>query len=308
MSQANRRRWRPLVQHCRQQPGVDQQIERSGVSARLHIGTSHQQHAAALAAVGLQPEYDAFNDWHGFRADLQDPLDPPPGASEHPLASAEWREVTAAEYFERVVAQDGSAEQLKHAALRPNIEYQEADAHSSGLPAACADLVTVAQALHWFDHPRFYREARRILRPHTGVLAAWTYRLPVLNAPDHPAQKLLLHLYEEVLGPWWDPRRRLVDQGYRGIEPSDSSDFDTVTRHELESTKTQTLDQVLGWLHSWSAYHTYLKEQPDKPDPLVQFRQDLLRACGEQATGETEVTFTLPFDLIVAKGPKEVLM
>jgi hypothetical protein len=38
----------------------------------------------------------------------------------------------------------------------------------------------------------------------------------------------------------------------------------------------------LGWLHSWSAYHTYLKEQPDKPDPLVQFRQDLLKACGEQ--------------------------
>lgn len=53
-------------------------------------------------------------------------------------------------YFNKVVALDGSAQQLQHADRQhANVEYQQADAHSTGLPDACADLVTVAQALHW---------------------------------------------------------------------------------------------------------------------------------------------------------------
>lgn len=56
------------------------------------------------------------------------------------------------------------------------IELVAADAHNTGLPDACADLVAVAQALHWLDVPAFAREAARLLRPH-GSLAAWSYGL-----------------------------------------------------------------------------------------------------------------------------------
>jgi ubiquinone/menaquinone biosynthesis C-methylase UbiE len=65
------------------------------------------------------------------------------------LTTALWPD-PAAEHFETVIAQDGSAEQLQHADRQhANIQYQQADAHSMGLPDHCADLVTVAQALHW---------------------------------------------------------------------------------------------------------------------------------------------------------------
>ena len=61
-------------------------------------------------------------------------------------------------------------------AQAPNIEYQQAAAEHTGLPDSSVDLITVAQALHWFDLDAFYTEARRVLRP-GGTLAAWTYTL-----------------------------------------------------------------------------------------------------------------------------------
>lgn len=54
-----------------------------------------------------------------------------------------------AKHFETVIALDGSAEQLRHAAQAPNVQYRHADAHDTGLPDGCADLVTAASALHW---------------------------------------------------------------------------------------------------------------------------------------------------------------
>jgi ubiquinone/menaquinone biosynthesis C-methylase UbiE len=78
--------------------------------------------------------------------------------------------------FQKVIALDANTQQLAHARHAPNIEYMLADAHHTGLPDNCADLVTAASALHWFDQKVFYREARRILKP-GGTLAAWAIPL-----------------------------------------------------------------------------------------------------------------------------------
>eukprot|EP00878_Enallax_costatus_P001399 GHUV01001549.1.p1 GENE.GHUV01001549.1~~GHUV01001549.1.p1 ORF type:complete len:236 (+),score=33.51 GHUV01001549.1:151-858(+) len=154
--------------------------------------------------------------------------------------------VHLAECYQRVIALDGSAEQLQHAVQKPNIEYQQADAHQTGLPDHCADLVTVAQALHWFRHSEFYQEVRRILKP-TGTFAAWTYCLPILQHRQHPAQAVLCKLYEDTLGPYWAGPRRHVDVGYRGIEPS-SNDFLTVVRRDMESSQEQSVDELVRCL------------------------------------------------------------
>jgi spermidine synthase len=66
-----------------------------------------------------------------------------------------------------------------------------------------------------FEIQEFYREVRRILKP-TGTFAAWTYNLPVLIAETHPAHLAQLHIYDHILGPYWEPRRRLVEQDYAG--------------------------------------------------------------------------------------------
>lgn len=76
----------------------------------------------------------------------------------------------------QVLATDGNEQQLRHAAPAPNVTYQHGDAHSIPLQDSSADLVTAASALHWFELPRFYREVRRVLKPH-GCLAAWAIPL-----------------------------------------------------------------------------------------------------------------------------------
>src|SRR5689334_7229839 len=57
--------------------------------------------------------------------------------------------VELAKYFKRVVATDPSSAQIRNAEARDNIEYRVAQANEAVLPARSADLVTVAQALHW---------------------------------------------------------------------------------------------------------------------------------------------------------------
>src|SRR5262249_42826515 len=76
--------------------------------------------------------------------------------------------------FERIIATDASAEQIAAAPRRGNVEYRVALAEESGLENESIGLLTVAQALHWFNHERFFAEARRVLKP-DGILAAWVY-------------------------------------------------------------------------------------------------------------------------------------
>ncbi|WP_255372721.1 class I SAM-dependent methyltransferase [Corynebacterium sp. CNJ-954] len=76
-----------------------------------------------------------------------------------------------ADYFDRVLAFDPSESQIAAASDHPNVTYEVASAEALPVPDSSADLVTAAQAAHWFALPDFYAEARRIGRP--GALIAW---------------------------------------------------------------------------------------------------------------------------------------
>lgn len=54
----------------------------------------------------------------------------------------------------------------------------DASAESTTLPAASVDLVSVAQAFHWFDRARFRAESLRILRPGGVAALIWNVREP----------------------------------------------------------------------------------------------------------------------------------
>ena len=119
-----------------------------------------------------------------------------------------------AERFARVVATDGSQEQIASAAPHPKVEYRVALAEQSGLPDRSVGLVTVAQALHWFDFDFFYAEVKRVLNP-GGVLAAWAYGINQVEGDA--ANEIVQDFYSNVVGPYWPPERRLVEEGYRTI-------------------------------------------------------------------------------------------
>ena len=82
-------------------------------------------------------------------------------------------------HADRVLGIENNPEMLAAARAAPRVKYHHALAQETGLPDACADVVTCAQSLHWMEHRATIDEIARILRP-GGVFAAYDYDWPPL--------------------------------------------------------------------------------------------------------------------------------
>lgn len=118
--------------------------------------------------------------------------------------------------------------------------------------------MTVAQALHWLDIPAFFREAARVARP-GGLIAVWSYGDVRLDAPD--ADALVRHYARTTVGPYWPPQRRIVDEGYRSVVMP----FDELEVPAFEMEQRWTLDQLLGYIRTWSATNRYREALNEDP-------------------------------------------
>jgi SAM-dependent methyltransferase len=178
-----------------------------------------------------------------------------------------------APHFVRVVALDASAAQVAQAPACDRVQYGVAPAEATGLDRGSADLLTAAQAFHWFDQPRFFGEAARLLRP-GGVLAVWCYGLArIAPAVDAVVQQL----YGPVLGSYWEPERRLVEDGYRAV----AFPFEAVEAPPFEMSAEWDLAGLVGYLRTWSALKAFVRARGG--DPLAAVAPDLARAWGDPA-------------------------
>ncbi len=167
-----------------------------------------------------------------------------------------------AERFARVIATDASAEQIASAPALPNAEFRVALAEESGLPDAAVGLISVAQALHWFDLPRFYAEVNRVLQP-GGVLAVFAYGINRVHGEAVDA--LVQNFYGNVLGPYWPPSRPLVESGYRTLPFPFAEIASPVLRMEVR----WTLGHLLGYFSTWSATNRYIRATGENPLPSL---------------------------------------
>ncbi|MEM8601519.1 MAG: class I SAM-dependent methyltransferase [Bacteroidota bacterium] len=175
--------------------------------------------------------------------------------------------VALAEHFDAVVATDASAEQIAQAQAHERVTYRVAPAEASRLEDDSVDLVTVAQALHWFDRPAFFAEARRVLRP-GGLLAVWTYG-PTRVTPALDA--IVGTFYGETVGPYWPPERHLPEEGYASIVfPFDDP---AVGKRLRLPTFAMTADwhraDFVGYLGTWSAVKRYREATGSDPIPAI---------------------------------------
>lgn len=151
--------------------------------------------------------------------------------------------VGLARHFAGVVATDASAAQVTSAAVHPKVEYRVAEAAEIDLPPGAVDLVTVAQAAHWFDLHAFYAATTRVLRP-GGALAIWCYDLPRVT-PE--VDRVVDWFYREVVGPWWPAERRMVESGYQGLPfPFPEQPFPVMAMH-CEWTAGALVDYIGTW-------------------------------------------------------------
>lgn len=176
-----------------------------------------------------------------------------------------------ATHFKKVIGTDISSEQLRHAGQRPNISYQQERAEQTSIADNSVDLITVAQAIHWFDLDNFYKEVMRVARP-GALVVAWTYSLlkltPAVNA-------VVDHLYDNILGPYWDKERKLIDTGYSTIP----FPFREIQAPEINIVKSYSMDQLLSYLRTWSGVRHYVEREGTDPTALI--TDDLRVAWGD---------------------------
>jgi SAM-dependent methyltransferase len=189
--------------------------------------------------------------------------------------------------FRHVIGTDIAVEQIARARHHMLIEWHATPAEDVPMIAdATVDLVTVAQALHWFDHARFYAEVRRVAVPN-GAIAAWTYGPPRIEG--RVGEIVQRYMYGDV-GPYWPPERRHVHTEYRHIP----FPFERIAAPRLSLDADWPLEHLAGYLRSMSATGRYVQQHGT--DPVVAVEPELREAWGSSAT----VRITWP--LIVLAG------
>jgi ubiquinone/menaquinone biosynthesis C-methylase UbiE len=159
--------------------------------------------------------------------------------------------------FKEVFATDLSKQQIAEAIQKENIHYSVSPAEKTTFSDSQFDLITVGQALHWFDREAFYREAKRLLKP-GGLLAVWGYA----NLNIDPAiDGRFDHFYKNVVGPYWDDARRLVEQEYKTIP----FPFKEIPAPKFEIELQWTINHFAGYLTSWSATQKFIKANGYNP-------------------------------------------
>lgn len=164
-----------------------------------------------------------------------------------------------AEYFTSVIATDPSTQQLLHARSHPHVTYAAMTAEHAALATDTVRLVTVAQALHWFEPPGFFREVRRVVAP-GGIIAVWSYGLLTI---DPGMDGVIGDFYRNRVGAHWPPERAIVDAGMAGID----FPFDEIVAPPFAMEADWTLDQFAGYVGTWSAVNRYVATEGTNPVP-----------------------------------------
>ena len=185
-----------------------------------------------------------------------------------------------APYFKEVYGTDISAKQLQNATPAPNLIYKEGSAEDTGFKNEQFSLITVAQAIHWFEFDTFYAEVKRILKP-DGIFAVMGYGLFSTN----PETDIIInHFYKDIIGSYWDTERRYIDENYTTIP----FPFKEINTKKFTNHFTWTFEQLTGYLETWSAVQHYIKQNGTNPIELI---RDDLQASWENS--DKQVTFPL---------------
>jgi SAM-dependent methyltransferase len=166
-----------------------------------------------------------------------------------------------APHFDRVIASDGSVQQLLSAQPHPKVAYLANVAERPALKEHSVDLVVAAQAAHWFDHDRFHPEIHRTLRE-DGAVAIWTYGLAYV-APQIDA--IVRTFYEDTVGPYWPPERRHVESAYRDLP----FPWREIQPPSFKLELQWDLDAFVGYVGTWSAVQRYTKARGADPLPAL---------------------------------------
>lgn len=170
-----------------------------------------------------------------------------------------------ADFYDQVYASDPSEAQIKNAFQHEKVTYHVEKAEEPSLPTHTVDIITVAQAIHWFDIDKFYEAAKRVLKK-DGIIAVWAYAVPQVDKNIDPITQ---NFHDKTVGPYWPSEIKLLQQGYTTIP----FPFREIEPPEFYIRKKYKLQDFLGHLLSWSATQRYI--QQEERNPLFKLKEEL---------------------------------
>ena len=153
--------------------------------------------------------------------------------------------VGVAETFDLVQATDIRQQQITHSLTRNNIHYSVCCAEKTAFVDNQFDLVTVAQALHWFDFDKFWPEVNRVLKP-DGVFCTFAY----IWCEVSPVIDIAVEGYiKRIDAPYWASNNKLVWDSYKGVE----FPFAQIGTPKFTLQNLWGFQLFMNYIHTWSA-------------------------------------------------------
>lgn len=192
-------------------------------------------------------------------------------------------------YFQKVIATDPSEQQISNAMKADNVTYHVEKAEDIFLEDHSVDLITVANALHWFNFDSFYAQAKRVLKKE-GIIAAWGCGLPVIN-PE--VDTIVKAFHDDTLGYYWQPENKLVEEKYETIP----FPFEQLDAPPFAAVKMMNLDDFLGFINTWSAVQRFINQE--HYNPVARLNVNLLKIWPPEELKE------IKWELILKVGKKQ---
>lgn len=192
-----------------------------------------------------------------------------------------------ANHFDQVYASDISQEQIRYAPQKPNITYSTVPAEDTGFTPDQFDLITVAQAIHWFDFDKFYNEVKRVAREEALIAVIGYSRITI----DSELDDVINPFYDRMFGQYFNNNREYLEDKYRSIP----FPFEEIDSPGFERKLTWTLDDLSGYLNSWSATQQY--QQDYGVNPVDEFLEKVQPIWN----GNLKHTVTFPIFLRLGK-------
>ena len=180
------------------------------------------------------------------------------------------------------------------------VATRQASAEETGLDAGSADLVTAAQAFHWFEKPQALAEIARITRPGGGLALFWNVRAASRSPFLAGYGQLLRRAMDSTEDSTEDPGIGRYESGGREetyAALSASPAFEAPELVELHQEVSMTRGEFIGMAFTASYVQVGLA-----PDRQRLFREELSALLTRHGHGD-ETPFNVPYriDLWVAR-------
>ena len=170
--------------------------------------------------------------------------------------------IELAKRFTMVYATDISVAQLAQAQQLPNVIYSVQAAEKTNFPNDFFDLITVAQAIHWFDFEKFYGEIKRTAKPNATLVVMGYGKIEVSPEID----SIISDFYKNTIGNYWDKERKYIDELYKTIP----FPFEEIETPSFSISYNWSLDHFMGYLGTWSAVKHYINDTMQNPLDVIE--------------------------------------